>query len=99
MSDKPRCKVSDVRNGVLYRCTKDEGHGDDIHEVAAAEYAYDATDWRQLFEAARPILEHAASRPMLVGQERSDLAKRVLIRAFMAIAKKPGLVKTIKKDR
>lgn len=91
-----KCSVAEIRNGVLYRCSKQEGHelrrGDEEHEVYANEYA--VIDWRALFEASKPLLEWMAANPQSVGQEKNEAARRILIRAYTASGARPGIVKT-----
>lgn len=90
-----RCAVSEIRNGVRYQCTKSDGHefrrGDEEHEATAAEYV--TLDWQAMFEVSRSILEWAAANPNLVGQDRNELARRLLIRAYTAWSSRPRLVK------
>lgn len=93
---KQQCTVSEERNGTIYRCAKDEGHesspGNEEHEVYAPEYA--AIDWRMMFDLSRPLLEWIAANPQLAGRERNEQARRILIRAYTASSKRPGLVKS-----
>lgn len=91
-----RCAVVDERNGVVYRCSKNFGHehvrGNEEHEVQASEYV--TLDWHLMFEVARPLLEWMAANPAQVGQERNELARRLLVRAYTANHLRPGIAKT-----
>ena len=51
-------------------------------------------DWRALFEASLPLLEFAATRPDIVGEERTEAARRVLVRYYLARSIGPSVAKT-----
>lgn len=53
-------------------------------------------DWRSMFVHSKPVLEWAASHPELVGEERADLARRSLVRYYLATSMGPGLVKAMR---
>ncbi len=92
------CDVVDVRNGVVYRCSKNEGHevefGNEEHETQAREYAEKAPNWKDLAEASKPLLEWMVANEPTVGRERAEAARRVLVRMYMAATPRPGVART-----
>lgn len=85
-----RCTVSEERNGVVFRCYKRAGHDksaeDWEHEARAPEYAHGRPDYRQLFEAALPLLEWVAGGPYALDHQR-ELAKALITRHYVHVAK------------
>lgn len=95
---RPLCSVSRIHNGVEYRCSKYEGHdldpSDEEHVTRAPEYADKAPDWMLIGLSAKPLLEWMAANEKIVGLERSELARRCLVKMYLAaVPRRPGLAK------
>lgn len=93
-----RCPVTAFRGGVEYRCSKKAGHvhvpGDADCEAIAPEYVgVRQPHWRELFLEARPILEWMAEHEEVVGAERANEARRVLVRLYVAASPRPSITK------
>jgi hypothetical protein len=53
-------------------------------------------DWRKLFVDALPLLEWVAARGSAAGSERQDLARRLIVRHYIAATRSP---ETAEEDR
>lgn len=97
-ADRPRCSTTRVHNGVEYRCAKLAGHenevGNEECEAQAAEYYERVVDWQTLLLTSRPLLEWIAANEAIVGKERHELARRILVRVYLARTPKPGIKNT-----
>lgn len=64
---------------------------DDIDTTMSAR-----VDWRSMFVHAKPVLEWAAAHPEVVGEERADVARRSLVRYYLATTMGPGIAKALR---
>lgn len=82
---------------MVYRCRKPAGHererGNEQCEAQAEEYVYKEPNWRSIFEEARPALEWIVMNEDKLGGETVEIARKVLVRAYLATSQRSGVVK------
>lgn len=95
---KTRCEVTRVVGTIEYRCAKDSGHererGNEECEVTADEYVDRNINWQDVAMRSRPFLEWFVTNEYIVGKERADNARKLLVRMYLTLTPRPGIAKS-----
>lgn len=96
--DKARCGTRRWIGSTEYQCEKNEGHrhefGNEECVASARAYANEVVDWQSIVLNTKPLLEWCVANEPIVGREKAENARCLLVKIYMSLTPRPGVAKT-----